>query len=99
MWNALFANPVDWRAALVALLLTLVIAWLTAHYARRLAQSALDTLVGETFTPSSPLVRTPLRLVFIVAFVLVIGLLLYPAFRVAGLRPRAGTMPQEISAW
>src|SRR5215510_15275442 len=99
MWNTLFANPVDWQPALVALLLTLVIAWVAAHYARRLARSALDTFVGETLKPSSPLIRTPLRLVFIVTFVLVTGVLLFPALRLAGLRPRAGTTAQEISAW
>ena len=99
MWNTLFANPVDWRAALGALVLTLIVAWLTAHYSRRLARSALDTFVGETLAPSSPLIRTPLRLVFIVTLVLVTGVLLFPALRLAGLRPRAGTAAYDISAW
>jgi small conductance mechanosensitive channel len=44
-------------------------------------------------------VRGPLRLVGASAFVLLIGVLLFPAFEIAGLRPRTGLHLQTISSW
>jgi small conductance mechanosensitive channel len=95
----LFANPVEWQALLLALVPALVIGWLTARAARRFTSSALHAVLGETIRPNTPLVRTPLRLVFIATFVLTSGLLLLPALEMTGVRYRAGSPTREMSAW
>jgi small conductance mechanosensitive channel len=99
MWKRLFEGPEDWMAVLFALLPTLGIAWLAAHLARRLATASLRGIVRDTVVPSSPLVRGPLRLVAAAAFVLTVGVLLFPAFEVFGLRPRTGVHLRTLAAW
>ena len=86
----LFEGPLDPRLVLVALVPTLVVAWLLSRLARRLAAAALRAVVHDTLAPTSPLVRGPLRLVSAAVFILVVGVALFPAFEVAGLRPRTG---------
>jgi small conductance mechanosensitive channel len=99
MWSRVFVNPVDWQALLLALLPTLALAWLSAVLARRLASSALYSFIGEAIPPSSSLVRTPLRLVALVTFVLVAALLLFPALELTGVRPRVAGSMRETAAW
>jgi small conductance mechanosensitive channel len=99
MWNRLFEGPEDWQSVLLALLPTLAIAWLAGHLARSLATASLRGIVRDTVAPSSPLVRGPLRLVGAAACVLTVGVLLFPAFEVFGLRPRTGVQLQTIAAW
>lgn len=99
MWSRLWAGPIDWQPILTALLPTLLLAWLAATVARRLAASALRALVGDTLAASSPLVRTPLRLVYVATFALVSVLVIFPALEVAGLRPTAGRNVQEMANW
>lgn len=62
MWSELFAGPVQWRTVLLAVLPTLAVAWLAAHYAGRLVAAGISRLVGEALEPTSVLVRTPRRL-------------------------------------
>jgi moderate conductance mechanosensitive channel len=99
MWSRVFLNPVDWQAVLLALLPTLVLAWLSAILARRLASSTLSSFIGESIPSSSALVRTPLRLVSIITFVLVGTVLLFPALELTGVRPRVGRTIHETSEW
>jgi small conductance mechanosensitive channel len=99
MWSRVFVNPVDWQAVLLALLPTLALAWVSAVLAKRLARSTLHSFIGETIPSSSSLVRTPLRLVSIVTFVLVAALLLFPALELTGVRPRVGRSMREMSEW
>jgi len=99
MWSRLFANPVDWQALLLALLPTLALAWMSALLARRLASSTLHSFIGEAIPSSSPLVRTPLRLVSIATFLVVGVLLLFPALELTGVRPRVSGSMRETSAW
>ena len=99
MWSRLWAGPIDWQPILMALLPTLLLAWLAATVVRRLAASALRALVGDTLAASSPLVRTPLRLVYVATFALVSVLVIFPALEVAGLRPSAGRNVQEMATW
>jgi small conductance mechanosensitive channel len=90
MWEQFFYGPMNLRAALEALVPTLVVAWLLARGARSLAAAGLRALVQDSLAESSPLVRGPLRLIEAVTFLLAAAILLFPAFQVAGLRPRAG---------
>lgn len=99
MWERLFGSSVDWRLLAAAIVPTLVIAWLGARLARRLAAAAMRAVVQDTLAPTSPLVRGPLRLVGAAAFILLAGVLLFPAFDAAGLQPRTGLPMRSLSAW
>jgi small conductance mechanosensitive channel len=99
MWSRIFAYPVDWQALLLALLPTFAIAWVTALVARRLASSALHAFIGEAIPSSSALVRTPLRMVALVTFVIVTILLLFPALELTGVRPRVSGSLRDVTAW
>jgi len=99
IWKRLFVEPVEWQLVAAAVVPVLVIAWLGSRLARRAAAAAIRGLLHDTLVESSPLVRGPLRLVGASAFVLLVGVLLFPAFEVAGLHPRTGVHLQTISAW
>ena len=82
-----------------ALVLTLVLAWIGARLAKRFATAAIRGLLHDTVLESSPLVRGPLRLIGIAAFVLLAGVMLFPAFELVGLRPRTGVQLATLAAW
>ena len=97
--NRLFYGNVAWQQIAIAVAPTLAIAWLAALIAGRLATSALIGMLGDHLEPRSPLVRGPLRLVRIAVFLLVAALLLFPAFEMAGLRPRTGVGLTNLLTW
>jgi small conductance mechanosensitive channel len=97
--SPLFEGHVNWQPVLLALLPTLLLAWLAARMARRAAKAAFVAVVGNSLTTASPLVRGPLRLVGVAVFVLVAALLLFPAFELAGLRPRTGVQGRALASW
>lgn len=99
MWTRLFEGQVDWQPVLLAIAPTLVLAWLAARITRRFAAAAIRSLLGESLAQSSPLVRGPLRLVSVAVFLLVLAVLMFPAFEVAGLRPRTGVHLRTVAAW
>ena len=86
MWNQFFDGPVDFQSVLIAVVPTLVAAWICGRIARRLVAAALRALVRDTLSPSSPLVRAPLRIFAAAAFILAFAVLLFPAFEMAGLQ-------------
>ena len=100
MWRRLFLDPVpDWQVAAVVALATAVVAWLAARSATLSATAALRNLLRDTIATSSPLVRAPLRLIGFATFAIVFAVLIFPAFEVAGLRPRAGLHLRTLSTW
>ncbi len=99
MWRRLFSGPVDWGLFGLAVLSTAAIAWGAAHVTRVFVANALRGMLRDTVATSSPLVRAPLRLISAAVFLLVVGVLLFPAFEVVGLRPRAGVHLGTLSAW
>jgi moderate conductance mechanosensitive channel len=99
MLTRLFDGGANWQPVLLALLPTLLVAWIVSRLARRVVKAALTGILGDSLTPASPLVRGPLRLVGAAVFLLVAGLLLFPAFEVAGLRPTTGVALRTIAAW
>jgi small conductance mechanosensitive channel len=99
METRLFDGAIDWQRIATAVLPTLILAWLGARAARRLAAAGLRRLMPDALTTASPLVRRPLRLVWAAAFILLFGILLFPAFEVVGLRPRTGLQIRTLSAW
>ena len=99
MWTRLAEADVNWQPILLAVVPTLVIAWLAARLTRRVVKALLVAGLGDSLAPTSPLVRGPLRLVGIAMFLLVTALLMFPALRIAGLEPPAGVPRHEIVAW
>lgn len=99
MWPRLFLSAGDWRSVALAVIPTLVVAGLAAYLARVLVTRAMRGLLRDAIAPSSPLVRTPLRLIGFTSFCLVFAVLIFPAFEIAGLRPRAGVHLRTMSAW
>jgi len=95
----LFEGSVHWQTVLIAVVSTLLIAWLAARIAGRLAERGLRAAVGDHLSVSSPLVKGPLRLVSVAVFLLSVSLLLFPAFELAGLRPRTGVPLRTIATW
>ena len=100
MWRRLFLDSTPhWQLTLLVVLPTAFLAWLGSRLARRAASAAMRHLVGDTIVIGSPIIRTPLRLIGLAAFVLVFAVLIFPAFEIAGLRPRAGLHLRTISTW
>jgi small conductance mechanosensitive channel len=99
MLTRLFEGPIDRQAVLLALALTLAAGWLAARLVRGLAAAGLRALVRDRLGVSNPLLRRPLRLLGAAAFLLVVGVLLFPAFQIAGLRPTTGVDLRAIGNW
>ena len=97
--NRLFYGTVAWQQIAMAVAPTLAIAWLAARLAGRLATSALTGMLGDQLETKSPLVSGPLRLVRIAVFLLTVALLIFPAFEMAGLRPRTGVGLTSLLTW
>jgi small conductance mechanosensitive channel len=99
MTDALFDGTASPQAVLLALLTTVLVAWGAAFFVGRLARRALERMLGDHLSTASPLVRGPLRLVSLATAVLVASIVLFPAFELAGLRPRAGVPVKAIAEW
>jgi small conductance mechanosensitive channel len=100
MLTRLFVGPVDLRAFLLAVLGTLAGACLAAWIVRRLTTGWLRRLTGDPgLVVSSPIVRGPLALISGAVFLLVTAVGLFPAFEMAGLKPRAGVHLRTLANW
>lgn len=99
MTTRLFLDPVNWRPIALAVIPTALVAWLAARATRRVLTVLMQHLLRDTIATSSPLIRAPLRLIGFAVFVLVFGVFVFPAFELAGLRPRAGVHLRTLSTW
>lgn len=99
MMSRLFTNSVVWQPLVLAISTVTVIAWLSARVVRRLIARVLRMVLRDTVLPSSPQIRGPLRLIGVVTFILVFFVLVFPAFEVAGLHPRAGVQLRSLTTW
>jgi moderate conductance mechanosensitive channel len=99
LWNRAFDSPVDWQAFALALIPSLLIAWLVSRLVRRLASRVLKIIVGDTLAHTSPLISGPLRLLGAVAFLLSLAIVLVPAFEIVELRPRTGIRLRTLVTW
>jgi len=98
-YPGLFTVTATWQAVVYAIAPTLLLSALSALLAKRLLERGLRAAMGEHLAVSSPLVQGPLRLFAIAIFVLMMSLLLFPAFELAGLQPRTGVSLGTISRW
>src|SRR5215831_5077162 len=99
MMPRLFANSVTWQAIVLAVCPTLVLAWLTARAARRAVAAAMRLLLRDTVSTTMPSVRTPLRVIGTVTFLLTFSVLIFPAFEMTGARPRTGVHIRSLAEW
>jgi len=99
MWRQFFAGPIDPQGLFIAIAATLLAAWIASRIARRLAAAGLRAMLRDTVATSSPHVRRPLRIISATAFALAVAILLFPAFEMAGLRPRTGVHLRALSDW
>jgi small-conductance mechanosensitive channel len=99
MWQRVFEEPPSMEAVVLALIPTLILAWLAARAIRQLATAGLRAVLHDTVAVSSPLVRGPLRLIGVMAFGLIAAVLVFPAFQLVGLRPRTGLPLRRLAEW
>jgi small-conductance mechanosensitive channel len=99
MWKRFFDSPPEWHVIVAAVIPTVILAWIGARIARRIAAAGMRAVVRDTLAPTSPLVRGPLRLIGVAVFILLAGLLLFPALELAGFRPRTGVTLRTIAEW
>jgi small conductance mechanosensitive channel len=99
MWSRIFTGTPDWHLMVAAVLPTLALAWLSGRYARRTMARAISALLSDTISTSSPYVRAPLRVVGVAVSLLVFVVFIFPAFEIAGLRPRTGLSLHTLNAW
>lgn len=100
MWRRFFLDSEPhWRTVAVIAVPTALVALAAAAAARRAAMSVMRRFLHSTLTAGSPLVRAPLRLIGLAAFLLMFLVLVFPAFQVAGLHPRVGLDLRTLSTW
>ena len=99
IWQRVFAAPPDWPTIALAVLVSGLIAWAAARLARRTVRRVLENVLADSVTTASPLVRAPLRLVWLAVFFLVFVVVAVPIFELAGLRPRAGLGLRTLATW
>ena len=98
MPTRLFVEVPSWQVV-VAVVVPTILAWIASRLARKAIAAALRALLRDSVPTTSPLVRTPLRLSGIAVFLLVFGVLIVPAFEMAGVRPPAGVHLQTLAEW
>jgi small-conductance mechanosensitive channel len=99
MWRRFFSGSVEPWWLFFSLSATALAGWIAARVAGRLAAAGLKAALRDTVSPSSPHVRTPLRIISGTAFTLTVAVLLFPALEMAGLKPRTGVHLQDLSDW
>jgi small-conductance mechanosensitive channel len=100
MWRTLFVDATPhWGLAAIVMAPTVVVALVAARVARRMATALMHKLLHDTVVEASPIVRGPLRLIGLAVFFLVLGVLLFPAFELVGLKPRVGLHLRDLSEW
>ena len=95
----LFDDPISWQRVAFAVIPTALLAWIASWATKRAATLAMRHFLHDTVATTSPLVRAPLRLVGLASFGLVFAVLIFPAFQIAGLHPRAGVQLHTLSTW
>jgi small conductance mechanosensitive channel len=99
MWRRLFLGAMNWQLVGLVMLGVAVVSYAAARLARRAAARAMRSLLQDTLTTASPLVRAPLRLIAAGTFLLLFFVLIFPAFEAVGLRPRTGLPLRTLSTW
>jgi moderate conductance mechanosensitive channel len=100
MLTRLFSGHVGPSSVMLAVGGTIAVAWISARIVRGLTAAWLRGLMSDpALLVSSPSVRGPLRIVGGATFLFVLAIVIFPAFELAGLRPRAGVPLRDLANW
>jgi len=99
MMSRLFTNSPGWQPLALSISAVLVISWLSARLVRRVVARLLRAVLRDTVLLQSRQISGPLRLITVITFLLVFSVLIFPAFEIAGLQPRAGVHLRTLSGW
>jgi moderate conductance mechanosensitive channel len=91
-------GPLLWQLV-AAIVPTIVVAWLGARLARHLATAGLRIMLRDTVAPTSPSVRGLLRIIGLASFVLLLGILIFPALELVGVQPGPGVDLVRLADW
>ncbi len=101
MLEGWLGGNVDVTRAAVAIAVVIGIAWAAAHFAARAVRAIVQKLSGdgEGVEFSARIVRRPIRVVFVVVFLLVAATLGVPALEFAGADIQGGVSVTTLTAW
>jgi len=101
MLNRLLGNEVEITWLVAALAAVVLLGWLFAHLAARLLRTVFVQIAseGEDVSFKAPIVRTPIRIVWLVVFVVVTATLVTPALELAGADIGAGIHLDTLTSW
>ena len=96
-----FLTPPDWQSVVVAVIAAGLIAFAVAEIGARLVRLLIRRSLGgdASVTLRAPVVRTPIRLVRLTLFALLLIALTPPALELAGAPLRRGLRLGEVAAW
>lgn len=91
---------VDIATAGIAIATALVVAWIVAHFSARTVRAAFLAITGDGEVAfSGRIVRAPIRVVWIVVFLLVAATLAVPALEFAGADIKGGVSLTALTDW
>jgi small-conductance mechanosensitive channel len=98
--TSVFQGYPTWLAGLMALAAVFVLAYVIAEFAGRAARNVGQALLGARGTgfQATSLAR-PLRLLRVAMFLLIVGVLTFPALELAGVQTFVGMHPRALAAW
>ncbi len=101
MLNRLFGSDVQLTSVALAVGVVVAVAWFVAYLIARVARLAFLNLTGETDHRSfkAPIVRTPIRIIWTVVFLLLMATLLPPALDLAGVSIHSGLQVETLTRW
>jgi len=101
MLNRLLGNDVQLTSVVTALAVVVALAWLLAHLAARLTRTVFVKVSGEDRPVSfkAPIVRRPIRMVYVAVFLIVAATLTSPALELAGVGIRTGLPLETLTSW
>jgi len=101
MWKQLLGNDVRPTDVALAVGTALAVAWFVAYLAARVARLGLLGLTGEKSRASfkAPIVRTPIRIIWTVVFLLLLVTLVPPALDFAGVDVHGGLQVETLTRW
>ena len=98
MFEEFFKGYPAWTGEAVAVTVALAAAYLIAEGTARLVKRFLGG-VGTEDVPARASLRSTLRLVRAIIFLLVAALLVFPALRLVGLTADVGLSPEALGRW
>jgi len=98
--NSVFEGYPRWVAGGLAMACVFVVSYLGAELIARLARNASQAMLGPRATgfQSTNLLR-PLRLLRLAVFLLLVGVLTFPALGIAGVETFVGMHPRALATW